>query len=60
MIDWMVEVLNTFHCSNETFFHSVAIFDSYLQRKAENGAKFNDDDVHVIGVCSMLAANKFE
>ena len=30
MVNWMVEVLTTFECENQTFFLAVAIMDSYL------------------------------
>lgn len=36
MMDWMVEVMRTFDCSNETYFLSVSIFDRFLDAYRQN------------------------
>lgn len=32
MVDWMIEVLASFNCSNETFFMAVNLMDRYLEK----------------------------
>ncbi len=60
MVDWMLEVLKTFDCSDETYFLSVALLDRYLGESAKRGRIVTDDDVHLLGVACMLIASKFE
>lgn len=31
MVDWMIEVLTSYKCSNQTFFITVNLIDSFLQ-----------------------------
>ena len=57
MIDWMVEVLNIFKCSEETFFLSVNILDLYIYK---NKSILLNEDIHLIGLISMFIASKFE
>jgi hypothetical protein len=57
MIDWMIEVLSTFKCSDKTFFLSVNIMDRYF--KCKQRELFNDD-LHMIGIVSMFIASKYE
>jgi hypothetical protein len=57
MVDWMLEVLNTLNYSPESFFQSVHIMDTYLNYYTEC---LTDRDVHLIGMCSMWIATKFE
>lgn len=35
MVDWMIEVFASFHCSNETFFLAVNLMDRYLEKKTK-------------------------
>jgi hypothetical protein len=57
MVDWMIEVLSSYKMSEETFFKSVYIMDSYL-RKCKD--KLEAKDLHLIGIASMFIAGKYE
>ena len=56
MIDWMVEVLDAYTQSNETFFLAVHILDLFIF-KSES---FSSNDIHLLGIVSMFLASKFE
>jgi hypothetical protein len=55
MVEWMVEVLSTFKCSDNTLFIATSLMDSYFN--AEKGFKLQD--LHIIGVASMFIASKY-
>lgn len=57
MVDWMIEVLSSFNCTENTFFVSVDIMDSYI---AKTNRTIKPGDIHLIGVTSMLLASKME
>ena len=57
MIDWMVEVMTSFKCNDQTFFMSVSLMDRYLKLKSK---KMFIGDLHAIGVASMFLASKYE
>jgi hypothetical protein len=57
MIDWMIEVLSSYKMSEETFFRSVYIMDSFV-KKTWNRLEIGD--LHLIGVASMFTAGKYE
>ena len=57
MIDWMLEVLNIFYASEETFFLAVNIMDLFFWKTT---TIFKNDSVHLIGVASMFIASKFQ
>ena len=57
MIDWMVEVLGVYNCSNETFFLSVFILDFFIFKSPEI---IKTEEIHCIGLTSMFIASKFE
>lgn len=57
MVDWMIEVLTNFKCEDQTFFLAVSLLDRYLKRKA---APQEIADLHVMGVCAMFIASKYE
>ena len=56
MIDWMIEVLDAYSQSNETFFLAVRILDLFIF-KSES---FSSNDIHLLGIVSMFLASKFE
>ncbi len=57
MIDWMIEVLSSFKCQQNTFFISIDIMDKFLLKtESVIGCK----EVHLIGVTAMLLASKVE
>jgi len=53
----MIEVLSSFNCNPNTFFVSIDIMDTYLQKTTK---VFETKDIHMIGVTSMLLASKME
>lgn len=57
MIDWMVEVMTTFKCSDQTFFLAVALMDRFFKNTQKN---LTGADLHLTGVVSMLIASKYE
>jgi hypothetical protein len=57
MIDWMIEVLSSYKMSEETFFRSTYLLDSYL--KCSNH-RLEVKDLHLIGITSMFSAAKYE
>lgn len=57
MVDWMIEVLSSFTCTQNTFFVSVDIMDSFLTK---TNRCFETKDIHIIGVTCMLLASKME
>jgi len=57
MVDWMIEVLKFYNCSNETFFLSVSIMDQFLYK---TNSIIKNKNIHLIGMSCMYIANKFE
>jgi hypothetical protein len=56
MVDWMIEVLSSYKMTEETFFRSVNMMDSYLKSSQK---KQELKDLHLIGVTSMFTAAKY-
>jgi hypothetical protein len=57
MVDWMVEVLSTFKCSDQAFFKTIQLMDRYY---AEIGATLGTSTLHMTGVVAMFIATKYE
>ncbi|CAD8139646.1 unnamed protein product [Paramecium pentaurelia] len=57
MIDWMVEVLCSYKCTDQTFFVAVRTLDFYF---AKNEKQLEVSDLHLCGVTSMFIAAKYE
>lgn len=57
MVDWIIEIYNVFEFSDQTFFTTVHIFDTYL---AKTKKILEDKDVHLLGMISMFLGSKFE
>ncbi|CAD8043080.1 unnamed protein product [Paramecium primaurelia] len=57
MIDWMVEVLCSYKCTDQTFFVAVRTLDFYF---AKNEKQLEISDLHLCGVTSMFIAAKYE
>ncbi len=55
MVNWMVEVLSTFECSDQTFFLAVSLLDNYYAR---HSSVHDPEDVHLTGVAAMYIASK--
>jgi hypothetical protein len=59
MVDWMVEVLSVYKCSQETFFLSVFILDLYIY-KSQRQRIIKTEEIHGLGLTCMFIASKFE
>lgn len=57
MVDWMVEVMTSFKCKDQTFFMAVSLMDRYLDKKLQRKLI---SELHVIGVTAMFLASKYE
>ena len=57
MIDWMIEVLCIYKCTDMTFFVAANYMDTYFAR---TDVKHELNDLHLIGVASMYVATKYE
>jgi hypothetical protein len=57
MVDWMVEVLTSYKCSNRTFFKTVDIMDRYFQLESRS---LPISKLHLVGVTSIYIAAKIE
>ena len=57
MIDWMIEVLCSFSCTENTFFVAIDIMDAYLTK---TNRIVRMEQVHLLGVTAMLLASKME
>ena len=55
MVDWMVEVMSIFSKNLESLFCSVHIMDRHLESCTK---KLCGDDIHLIGIVSMMMASK--
>ena len=57
MIDWMIEVLSAYNSDPQTFSLAVQILDMYMA-KTQN--VLTNNDIHLLGICSMYIASKME
>lgn len=57
MIDWMVEVLCSYKCSEQTFFCAVFMMDEFFRK---NTRKVKISELHILGVVAMWMASKYE
>jgi len=57
MVDWLIEVLEVYHADAPTLFLTVQIMDSFLSK---NKSTLTNNDVHLIGICSVFLASKME
>ncbi|CAD8056391.1 unnamed protein product [Paramecium sonneborni] len=57
MIDWMVEVLCSYKCTDQTFFVAVRTMDFYFSKSEK---QLEISDLHLCGVTSMFIAAKYE
>lgn len=56
MVDWMIEVFHVYRRDVSSFFLAVYILDNYL---AKTSNVHTDQDVHSLGLTSMLIASKY-
>jgi Cyclin, N-terminal domain len=57
MVDWIVEVLTTFKCSDQAFFKTIQLLDRYY---AEILEPLGTHSLHMTGVVCMFIATKYE
>jgi hypothetical protein len=57
MVSWMMEIFASYASEPLSFFLAVEIMDNYLQKAQQ---KFNENDIHLIGMVSMYMASKME
>jgi hypothetical protein len=57
MVDWMIEVLCSYKCKNQSFFLAVHYMDRYFKLTER---KLEPTDLHQIGVAAMFMACKYE
>lgn len=57
MLDWMVEVMESYKFTHKTYFASVELMDRYL---TEVGKSVPLSQLHILGVISMYMATKME
>lgn len=57
MIDWMIEVLSSYKCSDQTFFIAVHLMDLFLERTK---IQHEVSDLHLLGITCMFMASKYE
>ena len=60
MVDWMVEVLTAFKCSDQTLFLAVNLMDRYFSEAGINKRSLELAELHNTGVVSMFMASKYE
>jgi hypothetical protein len=56
MVDWMIEVLSSYKMTEETFFKSIYVMDSYMKKSK---VKLEVKDLHLVGVAAMFIASKY-
>lgn len=57
MANWLLEVVEVMNCNASTYFLSIHIMDFFLHKTK---SRFNDSDVHLIGITSLYIASKIE
>ncbi len=60
MVDWMVEVLTAFKCSDQTFFLAVNLMDRYFDALSSQNITLELHELHTTGVVCMFMASKYE
>lgn len=55
MLDWMVEVMGSYHFQNKTYFSGIEIMDRFFGACAD---VLVPTQLHIIGVQSMFIATK--
>ena len=55
LVDWLVEVQESFELNHETLYSAVRLVDLYLSR-----ATVNKENLQLVGTTAMLISSKFE
>lgn len=56
MVDWMVEVMSSYKCQDQTLFLAVLLMDQYYAQVAEN---LSVNLLHLVGITCMFIASKY-
>ncbi|CAG9322862.1 unnamed protein product [Blepharisma stoltei] len=56
LINWLVEVTSSFECSDNVFFLTVRLLDTFL--KLTSG--YTEDNFHLVGITCLFIASKFD
>jgi len=57
MVDWMIEVMSTYKCQEQTYFCALNILDRYFELSDK---QLLVKDLHEIGVTAIWMATKYE
>ena len=57
MVNWLLEVVEVMGCEPATYFLTIYIFDSYLNKTKTH---YTDNDIHLLGITSLYIASKVE
>lgn len=57
MVDWMLEIFNSYSSEPKSFFLAVHILDLFITKTKKI---LCDEDIHLIGMCSIYIASKME
>lgn len=57
MIDWMMQIFNSYNSEPSSFFCAVHYFDNFISKSRKN---IYDEDIHLIGICCIFLASKME
>lgn len=57
MIDWMVEVLQAYHMSEQSFFIAVNILDRFFKNMQKS---LPSSELHLTGMVAMFISSKYE
>lgn len=60
MVDWILDVISILKLSDETFFLSIHILDTYIFKKSNIKEALNDSDIHIIGLVAILISSKYQ
>lgn len=57
MLDWILEIFEVYKLPAEVFYACASFFDEICKTYK---TRLNFEDIHLIGICSMLLASKLE
>lgn len=57
MVNWLLEVVEVMGCEPTTYFLTIYILDSYLNK---TNTHYTDNDIHLLGITSLYIASKVE
>ena len=57
MVDWMIDVFNSFRSNFQTVFHAICLMDQYINKSRD---KIEITDIHQIGITCIYISSKYE